>query len=104
VAHRQPVDHDVDRPPGGGDEVHLPVAVEVVEHAVGLASAVGQVGGDLLAFLGQARVIDVLVTAEARRIVRAQDPHGEPAEQLEPDSGPRGALGQRHCLRQRIAR
>src|ERR1019366_9895647 len=34
VAHRQSIDHDVDRTPGRGVEVHLAVAVQGVEPAV----------------------------------------------------------------------
>src|SRR6266571_1878839 len=86
MAHGEPVDHHVDRPAGRRGEVHLPVAVEVVETTVALAAGPLQVGGHRLALLGQAGEVDVLIPAQPRRVVGADDPDAEPAEQLEPDS------------------
>ena len=62
-----------------------------------------QVGRDVLAALGQAGEVHVLAGAQPRREVgRAEHPDGEPAEQLEPEAGLRGAAGQPDGLGQRI--
>src|SRR5262249_58635614 len=98
LAHRQLVDHDVDRPPGGRGEIHLLVAAEIDEPAVWLAAGRLQVGRDLLALLGKAREVDVLVTAQPGWVLRAQDPDGQAAQELEPEPGARGAAGQRQRL------
>jgi hypothetical protein len=81
VAHDQPVDHHVHRPSRRGGEIHLPVPVEVVEHAVGDAAAALQVRGDLPAPLARAGQVDVLAGAQPRREVRAEHADPEAAEQ-----------------------
>ena len=85
-------------------EVHLPVAVQVVETAVRLAAAALQVGGDVLAALGQAGEVHVLARPQPRREVRADDAHGQAAEQLEAQAGLGRAPGQAERLGQRVVR
>ena len=89
-------------PARGRDEVHLPVAVEVVEPAVRLAAAVLEERRRCLAPLRQAGEVHVLAGAQARRQVGREHPDGQAAEQLEPDAGLLRGLGKRERLGQRI--
>jgi hypothetical protein len=102
VAHHQPVHHDVDRPSRRGDEVHLPVAVEVVEHAVRGAPAALQVSGDVAASFPRARQVHVLARPQPGRELRAEHAHPKAAEQAQFQALPHRALDKRNRLRQRV--
>jgi len=102
VAHHQPVHHDVDRPSRRGDEVHLPVAVQVVEHAIRGAPAVFQVSGDLAAPFTGARQVHVLAWPQPGREFRAEHAHPEAAEQPQFQVLSHRALDQGNRLRQRV--
>ena len=91
-------------PPGRGGEVHLPVAVEVVEPLVRLAARLLEMGGHLPPGLAQAGQVDVLARALAGREIGAQDPHAEAAEDLELLARGRGAAHQGQGLGQRVVR
>jgi hypothetical protein len=102
VAHHQPVHHDVDRASRGSGEIHLPVAVQVVEHAVGDAPAAFQVSGDLAASLSRARQVHVLAGPQPGREFRAERAHSEPAEQPQFQARLCRALDERNRLGQRV--